>query len=404
MCESLSQRFSVLDKALISTQEFWRTEPFHSSINESLPWLNHPALCEFLTSLEVEDIEQLKGDTSKLVECLTPFIPALTSLWAQCELDSLLLTGEHDTQHLSVGIPGRKWQQITAMGEAALRVNRSGQDWLEWCAGKGYLGQWLAQQSQLPVISFEWQDSLYVAGQALADKHQLSMTFIQGDALSDDCHRVFKPNQHAVALHACGDLHAHLIEHVCQQGLSGVTLSPCCYHLIQDDDYQPLSTLGKHSQLHLSKTDLRIPLQETVTGGERVKRHRELEMTYRLGFDCLLQDASNQQGYTSIPSIKKSQLSQGFASFCQWAKEQRNLDVTLEDLDYWQQRAQQRFIQMERLSLVQQAFRRPLEMWLVCDKALRLEQAGYDVSLSTFCPRDITPRNILIQAIENRSL
>lgn len=404
MCESLSQRFSLLDKALITTQEFWRTEPFHLSINESLPWTNHPELCEYLARLDVESIEQLKGDTTTLVERLSPFIPALTSLWAQCELDTLLLTGEHDTQHLSVGIPGRKWQQITAMGEAALQVNRSNQDWLEWCAGKGYLGQWLAQQSQLPVVSFEWQESLCVAGQALADKHHLPMTFIQGDALSDDCHKVFKPNQHAVALHACGDLHAHLIEHVCQQNLSGVTLSPCCYHLIQGDDYQPLSALGKQSQLRLTKTELRIPLQETVTGGERVKRHRELEMTYRLGLDCLLQNASNQQTYTPIPSIKKSQLSQGFANFCQWAKEQRSLEVTLENLDYWQQRGQERFIQMERLSLVQQAFRRPLEMWLVCDKALCLEQAGYDVSLSTFCPRDITPRNILIQAIEKPSL
>ncbi|MGV3002558.1 hypothetical protein [Vibrio sp. E150_018] len=154
-------------------------------------------------------------------------------------------------------------------------------------------------------------------------------------------------------------------------------------------------------ELHLSKTELKIPLQETVTGGERVKHHREQEMTYRLGLDCLLQEASNHQGYTPIPSIKKSQLSQGFASFCQWAKVQRNLEVTLEDLDYWQQRGQERFIQMERLSLVQQAFRRPLEIWLVCDKALRLEQAGYNVSLSIFCQRNITPRNILIQAIEN---
>ena len=121
-------------------------------------------------------------------------------------------------------------------------------------------------------------------------------------------------------------------------------------------------------------------------------------MSYRLGLDSLLQETSNQNGYIPIPSIKKSQLSQGFASFCQWAKQHKNLEIALDDLDFWYHKGQARFIQMERLSLVQQVFRRPLEMWLVCDKALRLEQAGYDVSLSTFCHRDITPRNILIQA------
>ena len=66
------------------------------------------------------------------------------------------------------------------MGEAALHVNRSGQDWLEWCAGKGYLGQWLAQQSQLPVVSFEWQGNLCVAGQTLADKHQITDDLYSG--------------------------------------------------------------------------------------------------------------------------------------------------------------------------------------------------------------------------------
>ena len=55
---------------------------------------------------------------------------------------------------------------------------------------------------------------------------------------------------------------------------------------------------------------------------------------------------------------------------------------------------------MERLSLVQQPFRRSLEMWLVFDKALYLIERGYQVSLSTFCSKKVTPRNILIQAVK----
>jgi hypothetical protein len=53
---------------------------------------------------------------------------------------------------------------------------------------------------------------------------------------------------------------------------------------------------------------------------------------------------------------------------------------------------------MERLSLVQQIFQRPLEMWLVYDRALFLQQHGYYVDLFTFCERRVTPRNLLIQA------
>ncbi|GAM69239.1 SAM-dependent methyltransferases [Vibrio sp. JCM 19236] len=42
---------------------------------------------------------------------------------------------------------------------------------------------------------------------------------------------------------------------------------------------------------------------------------------------------------------------------------------------------------MERLGLVQQLFQRPLELWLVLDKALYLQEQGYQVELSQFCDK-----------------
>ena len=51
-----------------------------------------------------------------------------------------------------------------------------------------------------------------------------------------------------------------------------------------------------------------------------------------------------------------------------------------------------------RLSLVRQAFRRPLELWLVHDLALHLVSQGYRIEIGTFCPPATTPRNILLSA------
>ncbi|MCV5738612.1 hypothetical protein OFN56_42590, partial [Escherichia coli] len=56
-----------------------------------------------------------------------------------------------------------------------------------------------------------------------------------------------------------------------ENGIAAMTISPCCYHLIQSEQYQPMSELGRASSLSLSKQELRIPLQQTVTGGERVR-------------------------------------------------------------------------------------------------------------------------------------
>jgi hypothetical protein len=224
------------------------------------------------------------------------------------------------------------------------------------------------------------------------------MTFVQGDALSDESRRVFFADQHAVALHACGDLHVNLLKRASEAGSKAITISPCCYHLTRHQDYQPLSPLGIASSLSLSKSELRIPLQETVTGGKRVHRHRKTEMQYRLGFDLILKQCLRLQEYVSIPSIKKSQLSLGFEHFCLWAAKQKSIQLPELDFVHWQRKGVERFWRMERLSLAQQMFRRPLELWLVYDKAMYLEHRGYQVSVAQFCEREVTPRNIIIHA------
>ncbi|MBF4437461.1 SAM-dependent methyltransferase, partial [Vibrio anguillarum] len=75
------------------------------------------------------------------------------------------------------------------------------------------------------VTSFEYQSQLCHAGQACADEHDLPMQFIQGDAFEPQAFGVFNTNQHAVALHACGDLHVRLLEYSVAHRLPAITFS-----------------------------------------------------------------------------------------------------------------------------------------------------------------------------------
>ncbi|NOH61981.1 methyltransferase [Vibrio sp. RE88] len=398
----MQDTFQQLDSFLLSHQKFWRFEPFFSSFDSQLPWrVEHPQLCLWLAELRPQDIEELKSAPEQLSKALEQFIPELSMAHHLTELTSSTLHGLQLERGLEAGVPGRKLEQIVSMGEAALRSHQ-GSEWLEWCSGKGFLGRILASQSQQPVTSFEFQQMLCDSGQQEADKQNLPMMFVQGDALSADAMQALNPKQHAVALHACGDLHVSLIEKAASIGLPALSISPCCYHLIQQDQYRPLSKPAHSSALKLTKAELRIPLQETVTGGERVKRHRFLEMSYRLGLDLLLREAGGHQDYIPVPSVKKSLLADGFGAFCRWAADQKQLDLpTNVSFAEFEAKGEQRYWQMERLSLVQQQFRRSLEMWLVLDKALYLAEHGYQVSIEAFCAKNITPRNILIQAIKN---
>lgn len=394
----MHQSFQLLDHFLLSYQSLWRFEPFHACSNDASLWLDeYPDLSLWLDGLSRSDIEMFKSDDKALLEAVAHFIPetCIASQLTQLSeaTQSLLILD----RNLEVGVPGRKLAQIKSMSAAALSEHK-GEEWLEWCAGKGFLGRILSQQSKEKVTSFEWQQSLCDSGTAAANQQALNMQFIQGDAFSTDASQVFNCKQHAVALHACGDLHVRLLELATQNQLPAITFSPCCYHLIRSDEYQAMSILAKQSSLKLTQSELRIPLQETVTGGERVKRHRQLEMTYRLGLNHMLVNELHQTEYCPIPSIKKSQLSEGFEAFCKWAIDAKNFDIPKVDFDHYMRVGETLFWKMEKLSLVQQIFRRPLELWLAYDKALYLEEKGYDVSIKTFCNKQVSPRNILVHA------
>lgn len=390
-------QFRRLDQLLNRYSLLWMAEPFHLSRESDVAWQHeYSGLYQWLSELSVEQIQAYKSDNEKLSRAIKAVFPTATELLSLCQIEPLTHSELTITANMTSGIPGRKLSQIQAMGVFALS-NHKGSEWLEWCSGKGYLGRILTSQSQQPVTSFEWQESLCLSGQADADKNKLKMHFVQGDALSDSARAVFNPQQHAVALHACGDLHVKLLQNATEAGNRAITISPCCYHLTENSHYLPLSDEAKSSCLKLSRQALRIPLQETVTGGERVIRHRQQEMVFRLGLDSMLTEELNHQGYMPIPSIKKSELSNGFAYLCRWAAKKKQFMLSDQiDFDYWEKKGLERFWLMERLSLIQQLFRRPLEVWLALDKGLFLQQQGYQVQVGEFCPRAVTPRNILI--------
>ncbi len=390
---ALNQRFSVLNKVLEKNRHFWQLRPFTL---QSLPWqAQHPALCQWLDSLDSDRITQLDGDFSALCDALTPFIPDASRLQALCQSPyHAPVTGDYPAT-LSTRIPGRKWQQVIAFGAALPNTNTPV---LEWCSGKGHLGRLLAFSQNRQVDSVEINPALCLAGTQRAAQLNLPMRFHNLDALSEDGDALFQIDQQAVALHACGHLHTTLLRKAVTRGTKDIALSPCCYHLIPDPVYPPLSAAASASSLRLDRQDLQLPLQETVTAGLRERKQRRTELNWRLGFDLLQRAIRQSDHYLPVPNIRKSLLQTDFPTFCRWAAQQKDLSLPA-GLDYrdYEQQGKQRSGTIDRIELVRHLFRLPLEYWLVSDRALYLEEHGYEVTLSRFCDKSLTPRNLLLQ-------
>ena len=391
------QQFLNIDRLLVQTVFFWQFSAFHSS---DYPWREtHTELSDWLDGLSLQEVQRLKSNPEELATQLSVYIPQLSELYPLAQLSELEVSIPQFPKGLDSGINGRKWQQITKLSTLGVEFHKPENGWLEWCGGKGYLGRVLAATTGKPVTTLEWQQSLCDSGQAYANSHQLNMTFIQGDALSSQSDELIQEKQHAIALHACGDLHINLLTKGIANNIDAITISPCCFHLTQATNYPGLSSLSLQSGLALSKDDLRLPLQETVVAGLRTQHHRELEMYFRLGFKGLQQSLSKSNAYVSIPSIKKSLLSDGFEAFCDWSAEKKELKLP-QDTNYalWLEKGKAAFLVMEKCDLVQHLFKRPLEVWLCLDRALLMEEAGYEVRIGEFCLKEDTPRNIVIQA------
>jgi len=388
-------RFSELDNLLTRHAGLWQIRTFH---NTRLCWHDsHPALCSALLALDKSTLDKLSSDDKAIAQWLYPWLGNdAVRLVELSQLPRLTQRPISLPSRFDTGIAGRKLQQIQSFAALLPTENRP---LLEWCAGKGHLGRLLALVDSRQVTSLELSTSLCKEGQIEATRNNISQQFICADALDPNSGNWLPDHGQVVALHACGELHTTLMRHWVGSNCARITISPCCYHLIHTDNYQPLSACARASTLQLSKLDLQLPLQETVTGGRSIQRKRETEVLWRLAFDEWQREVRGIDEYLPLPSPAKSLFSGAFHTFHQWAAQSKGLKppASLNE-NHWLQRAAVRAELVRLMELVSHFFRRPLELWLALDRVLFLQERGAQVRLGAFCDKPVTPRNILIDA------
>jgi hypothetical protein len=395
MYSELSAAFQQLDSVLTGSQDLWLTQPF---IHNDLPWSGtHRHLAEALLALSDEDMLRLHGSEPQrqgwfqhsepdLCAALYAFEPAPAASAGRLELDSF------DSLH----VPGRKWQQIVAFAGA---LPQRDLPHVDWCAGKGHLSRVVQRNQGQPVHCLEWDTALVASGRALAAQQRRDIHYHQHDVtlpLPPDC---ADPARVHIGLHACGELHHHLLRHVASTGAQAVALSPCCYHKVATEHYLPLSRAARDSQLRLNRAALHLALKSTLAARRSERQLRERERWWRLAFDALQREVRGCDEYLNVPSCKRDQLRLDFPEFCRWAANARELTLPAGiEYDRYLQHGRERQRAITRLELLRQLFSRPLELWLVLDCALFLQEHGYAVEVTQFCDSSISPRNLLLQA------
>jgi hypothetical protein len=393
--DQLHDRFRALDSFLFAHQPLWRPKPFTELY---LPWeRDYPELASWLRGRSLEQAEHAHNHPERL-DAPYPFAQLAAEAVDLSHIGELPAHAIDAVEpRMSVDVPGRKWQQIEALA-AHLNFRHQPSHWLDWCSGKGHLGRRLAQRGQA-LTCLEHDPALVEAGRKLSARLNIQAEHVQQDVMAEDAWRSLHPEQTPVALHACGDLHVQLMQIASQNGCAQMAIAPCCYNRTRAEHYQALSSAGRESALQLSRDELGLPLSETVTAGARVRRQRDASMARRLGFDLLQRELRGVDAYLHTPSLPTAWLDKPYASYCEELAQLKNIPAPgAQDWAALEDAGWRRLAQVRNLELVRNLFRRPLEIWLVLDRALYVREHGYHVSVGTFCDTRLTPRNLLVLA------
>lgn len=388
----LSERRRQIDAALRAFHPLWHPQPFREPRPD---WCHQwPALTDALLALSDAETAHLNDDVPAAIRWLSDYIPDLLALLPLIDLPVAESPGSPAPhvagERWAWEIPGRKRAQIEAFADS---VQPGGKSVIDWCGGKGHLGRLLGLAWQQPVHTLEIDAALCADGEHLARRIGLDHQFLERDALAvADWPR---QGQHAVALHACGNLHRRLLEQGAGAGVSRFDVAPCCYYRGVETHYQPLSDGG---QLRLTRDDTRLAVTETVTASPRLTRQRDHDIAWKLAFTKWRAQFSDAP-YKTFKPVPAPWLRGSFANFLARMAARESLPLPeARHLEAIEAAGWQRQRNVMRLSIPRHACRRALELWLALDLAEYLEACGYEPSLTTFCNRQLTPRNLLLSA------
>lgn len=344
-------------------------------------------------------MSELLAVPERSTQWLKAILPDKLAALGAWQPDSDSGTRHIDQPTFAKGIPGRKWQQINYFSDLIEPLEPLDTN-LDWCSGKGYLATNLHDHYGLRESHcVDIDAALCASGRERALSFGLSTHFHCFDVLKPLPAELIELGERQTALHACGGLHRSMLSQA-SRSAQQIVLAPCCYHLFSDEESNCLSQAARDLPLVFNPKLLRLPLLETVTGGARVQRLRAIELTWRLAYEMWRQQQTGEEHYRPLSSTPKAIFNSEPEQFFEWAASQHGLQWEKVDLEPYLSLGKQRFLLSERLGIVRQGLKRFVEYAIVLDLGCYLEERGYKVRITEFCPRKVTPRNLAILAVK----
>lgn len=320
------------------------------------------------------------------------------SVRAVCDVPSLpdAAVGEGATTPRRHETP-RKQAQIDAFTRVVLPIARGARRVVDVGSGHGHLTREIAERIAMPVVGLERDVALAARARGLVSDG--AVAFATTDVIRDGL--ALEDGDCAIGLHACGELGDAIVVSAARRGAS-VALVGCCLQKRSAPSRAPLCDSPEfEGKLDLPRGILGLSnLTPRDVGVEATRAENLAARERRLALHRLLsqRDPSLSRG-AEIDGLNRRAAQRDLPSLVARAFTLRSQRVpprtAIDEAAAW---AHEEHARERRASIPRSLLARALEVFVLLDRALYLEQRGFDVRVGVLFPTEVSARNLALVA------
>lgn len=277
--------------------------------------------------------------------------------------------------------------------------------------GQGHLAVSLTNHYNLKTVSVDMDPALQKTG---IERHEKNFRFadnkvefvnVKVSGNEEKFQNLLSPESMTLGLHTCGPLANYQIKASAEKKIKGIISLGCCFDkLVRDENTQNISDFAQKSAYSLNFNQYALTL---ATRAHRKMDEKDYEFKlkvkfFRYAIHFLLHDHYGLKDIVPLGNTHHKIYEGPFADYVFEQMKRISLEPrhTKDELNEYFARAdiQELIWKMLAAGLIRNALGRPMELYILLDRAIYLMEQGYEVSLLEFFEEPISPRNIGIVA------
>lgn len=276
--------------------------------------------------------------------------------------------------------------------------------------GVGFLAQTLNNQFGHHVTSIDMNSEFQKTGvdrHAKNAKHPHKVNFKTVKVENGgEFVEILKNNVMPVGLHTCGKLALDIIRVSSDKKVPALINFGCCYHTLdKTPDLQNISQFSRDNEpLWMSKFALTLACRAHRKLDEKDFDLKQKVKYYRYAIHILLHDLYDQKELVTLGNSNPKLYDESFGVYVydQFKRIHINPKHSVDELNAWYANPEIHTLidRMLAAGIIRNALGRIMEIYLLLDRAIFLEEQGYDVKVEEFFDEEVSPRNIGITAVQ----